>query len=533
MVIATYREHDFSQPFTRESVDFDVYNKKFVDADKYIQEGSSDVVALRKLLLDPTTWCYLNQRLDGERMKLFPYQDAIINDPHRFIFFRAANQIGKSILLDAKAARNILLDHGKAHNEAIVSKTLPQSTYQMRRVKAILQTMTTINWSEEKGTADSMSIITVDIKDDNGKVKYTNMLICAPCTEGLLGYDLHELDLDEFEFWDVDLSHFINQIAEPRTYSTRGRITIFSNPNGGDNYGADLEKMRLPSGELKYHTYIFNYLDKPGNTLKELEDNKAGKVRHVIESTLMAIRSLSDRNFFTAEEIDRSLDKNVTELSLVGKQAIYFLDVGVTHDQSCLTGGYVELDPDYDEDKEPEQNRPFIHFHITLFHIYPVGYPLSRVIGSFDPKQAGDGWHEEKSVRTYLTESTDEGILPVFGYDVTGNKGLVPLFDAIGIQAEDVNFSGPTKSAMYIRYKYCLEKGLLHRPDNKVWEKQAKTLVATKSARGYLLINAAGSANKSKDSQLKRIPDDTQDSTAGFIYLADNPDLVPASLTFF
>ena len=71
----------------------------------------------------------------------------------------------------------------------------------MRRVKSLLNTMKGVNWHDDKGSSDSMSVISLDVKDDNGKVKYTNLIICAPCTEGLLGYDLHKLYLDEFEFW--------------------------------------------------------------------------------------------------------------------------------------------------------------------------------------------------------------------------------------------------------------------------------------------------------------------------------------------
>ena len=78
--------------------------------------------------------------------------------------------------------------------------------------------------------------------------------------------------MDEFEYWtNIDLQHFYNQIAEPRTYATKGRIFIMSNPNGQENYGSELENMRLPNGTKKFHTYIFNFLDRPGNTQEDLE----------------------------------------------------------------------------------------------------------------------------------------------------------------------------------------------------------------------------------------------------------------------
>ena len=58
--------------------------------------------------------------------------------------------------------------------------------------------------------------------------------------------------------------------------------------------------------------------------------------------------------------------------------------------------------------------------------------------------------------------------------------------------------------------------------------------------RGYLLINSSG-VNPSKarkdasrmDAQLKRIPDDCMDATAGIMNLADNPELIIPTLRFF
>ena len=214
MMLEMKMKIDYNKPVTREQIDLSAYNAKFKRADDWLRSEDRDLEEYGQLLMDPTLFGYLHFRIDGKPAKLFPYQDMIINDPYRFKFFRAANQIGKSLLFDFKACRNLLWDHGHAHNEAIVSKSLPQSVFQMRRIRSLLNSMPEIDWEEVKGNADSMSIISVDIKDNNKplgkKTKYTNLAICAPCTEGLLGYDLHELNLDEFEFWEVDIKYFFN-----------------------------------------------------------------------------------------------------------------------------------------------------------------------------------------------------------------------------------------------------------------------------------------------------------------------------------
>ena len=112
----------------------------------------------------------------------------------------------------------------------------------------------------------------------------------------------------------------------------------------------------------------------------------------------------------------------------------------------------------------------------------------------------------------------------------------VILTDVTKIFGEDVLFSGPRKSGYYQRFKYFMEKGLLHRIKHKSWERQAKDLVVTRSARGYLLINSASTTTatgRKEAATRKKIPDDCMDSTAGLIFLADNPELIEPSLMFF
>ena len=545
---------DYNKNITRENIDRAKYESKFKFVDSVLDNPSPpDEPTLANIWNDPTTFAYYffkNER--GGRLKLYPYQDLVLNDPHQFIYCRWSNQTGKSLGFDVKGTRNLIIDHGFAHNEAIVSKSLPQSTFQMRRVKSLLNSMTGLSWKLEKGAADSMSVITKDIMDKEDvtytkekrpqRTKYTNMLVCAPCTEGLLGYDLHDLNLDEFEYWDVDQKYFFNQIAQPRTYHTNGKIMVTTNPNGQHNYGADLENQLLKDRiTKKWHTYIFNYLDKPGATREQYEQWKFELPRQEFESTVAAIRSLSEKNYFTPDEIDRSFSEKLRESDMVGQQPYFFLDVGSTQDQCCLVGGFIELGPDYDSSKEMRYNRPHIHLHIPIIHLYPVGYPLSRVAGSYDEKQDSDGWHYEKSIMEYLNDWKVGNVMPYFGYDVTGNKGMIPLFRSQAIEAADVVFSGPLKSGYYQRFKYMMEKGLIHRPKHKIWIEQAGKLVATKGARGYLLINSGGIGKPSQtrkeasriDSKLKKIPDDCMDATAGLISLADPVLDTEPTLRFF
>ena len=537
-----YSKFNFDKPITRDHINWEVYENKFKFVDKVRAMKKPNPKYLKIIDDDYTMRSYMFLRLNNVPIKLFAYQDIIINDKYRYKYFEAANQIGKSITLDVESVNDFIKDHNKEFNIAIISKTLPQSTHQMRRVKQFLNSMDIVDWKDDKGDSDSMSVIELAWKDDKRvnkdgslKVKYVNRIICAPATEAALGYDLYRVFLDEFEFWEDDV-YMHDQVLVPRTYGTKGNMTAMTNPNGTETKGAKLVNLKLPNGKNKYHVYNFNFLDRPGNTQDELDAASVGKTRAVIESTLLALRTKAEDTYFTIDEIKRSEWKEPNPiLKMVGKQPIVFLDVGATTDQCCLVMGYIEFKEGYDELKDLKDNRPYIELFMPVIHLYPVGYPISRVIGTKSVRHNTDGWHEEKSVRTYLDEWSNDGVVPLFGCDVTGNSGLSPLFQSVNINPVDVTFSGPSKSGYWQTFKYMMEMGILHRIPHKEWVSQAKKAVAVKSARGYLLINSAGvkTGGAKAASKKKKIPDDCLDATAGLIALAADYNYVPVELVTF
>ena len=423
-----------------------------------------------------------------------------------------------SYLLNSEAVYSLLKDYGYGFNQAIISKSLPQARYQMTRIRDMLR-RGRVDWQEQVGSSDNIMILSVNhyypnagkwfniSRDD--RYKYTNYLICAPNTEAALGYDLHKLSLDEFDWWDVDQRYTFNKILEPRTYATKGQINIYSNPNGKDRYMWELWNQKLPDKSFKWHRYSFNYWDSPNASKKEYDMLVSGKTRNEVETTLLGIFTSSEGAYFSEDEITRSYDKTLTEINMVGKQPFFFLDVGAKHDQSVLVGGYVEVD---------EENEKLVHLHIPIIHCYPVAYPLTRVAGV--DVDDSDGWHYEKSVQDYLKEWSQDGTIPIFGVDATGNSGIIPLFQAINIYPEDVIFSGPVKSGMYQRFKYYMEKGLIHRIKSPEFEYQTSHLVMKKSKRGYLMIHHENEEDL----------DDTADAVAGLVYLTDSPNIVEPSV---
>ena len=494
-------------------------NDKFNAWDRVIREELFDKEGCERevysLLKDPTIYMYaFFKNKDGGAMRLYTYQDIIINDVHKKIIFAAANQIGKSVTLCCKALHFALLNPGKT--VLMTSKTMPQSKDLLREIKRLLQS-SVLDYKAQIGDSENKTEIYFKHYDSNGLELSQSRIICVPATEAALGYPADLLLEDELAFYDNG-HYFHFQIAQPRTYTTKGQIMTFSNPNGRQGIYWELW------GDEDYDRYNFNFLDCPTNTVEEYDKLKAKLTQEEFDSTVAGVFTAPARGYFSRSEIDGSLDEDLSELKMVGKQPFFFLDVGAKHDQCVLIGGFVEKHQDWELNELMEA-------FIPIIKVYPVGYPISRVAGV--DVDEGDGWHFEKPVKDYLSEWQTEGVQPIFGYDITGNEGMRALFEAMKIYALDINFAGPNKSGYYQRFKYFMEKGLLHRVKCDDWVAQASTLIVTKSARGYLLINAASksaSGGAAKDAKLKKIPDDCMDATAGFIHLADDPDYIPYSI---
>ena len=89
---------------------------KFIRWDAYVSrnylEGTDEERdKAYALLSDPTIYLYAFFRTrNGKPLRLYSYQDHVINDRNKRVVFVAANQIGKSITLVAKACTFALMN---------------------------------------------------------------------------------------------------------------------------------------------------------------------------------------------------------------------------------------------------------------------------------------------------------------------------------------------------------------------------------------------------------------------------------------
>lgn len=492
------------------------------------------------LLKDDTIYAYAFLKFNGVSIKLYPYQDCIVNDGWRWIDVELSNQIGKSFALQVMATVKFHRDHRKQVHIGLVSKSKEQNGQNMRAVKNFIDNAE-VGYDTSESTA-SMSVTTRKVGDKG----YTNNIICTVATTSALGYPFDWIFADEYEFWTnpEGIQIMYDQVFKPRTFHTKGQIVIFSNPNGKNFVSENLQQREITKQEAKvvlgltdeeiqiafldndkikqFHVYNFNFLDKPGNTKEEWDMEKRNTHPIQFASTMAAIRTESEGSAISLAQIEDSRSsylKDAGKHAGKGKNCAFFLDVGHVSDQSVLTGVYAVKNNDTGQTE----------VHEFYKHYYPVTYPLWRIIGIDPSLMSGnsmnieDGWEGE--LQPNLVEVLAEystGIQPLFGADITGNKAMVPLLDIAKIHSEDVIMSGPWKADWYGALISLLAQRRFKRTEdenwvdgaNKNWEFQARGLkITTKMANGNARQYPLYHHEKESDH------DDALDSTVGALSL--------------
>ena len=267
-------------------IDQSIVKKKFALWDYVMKnnllESKDELIRAQaiQLLRDKTILAYAQLKLDGEPLKMYYLQDAVLSDKGKRIQFCGCNQeIGKSICLNADAATDFMIDHGKGWVGIVVSGSLPQSQFQMDRIKMLLKTSNITYQIEDTidsktGKKDNTTQISYTFYAEDGKTPlYRNLLICCPHTSSALGYPANILWFDEFDFWEnCDQNNFLFKIAVPRTIKTKGKIKVYSNPDGKEKMMYKIRNFKKPDGSPAWHRYEFNYWDSLSATQEGFDE---------------------------------------------------------------------------------------------------------------------------------------------------------------------------------------------------------------------------------------------------------------------
>jgi len=454
------------------------------------------------LLKDPSVYMYaFFQNKEGTNMKLYPYQDLIINDQSKRIIFCAANQIGKSVTLCCKAVHFALTNPGKTI--LMISKTLPQSKDLLREIKRLLNT-SKLDYKAQIGDSENKTEVYFrhyeTYQDSNGKEHTRELsqsrIICVPATEAALGYAADLLLIDELAFYENGRWIYF-QILQPRTYTTKGQIICFGNPNG--QQGVYWELWNDPD----FSRYQFNFLDKPGNTQEEYDKLREKLTKEEFDSTVNAVFTSPEGGFFSLEERRgmQSEKPNVLPGLLVQPLFVFF-DWGKAGDRTVRASGY------------PVGDGEDLGVNIVELKEYDQGTPYDEIISEL-----------QGLIKTYGFNN-----VAMVGWDNTGvGRGIedfIKRVEEIGVTAMPVEFSLQNKSRIYTMFKLLVEKnlrkrGFLELPFIPECDNQLAKLRFKRSTKGYLQVHHEDERDR----------DDFPDAIAGLISLIIQPENPPVSAT--
>jgi len=456
-----------------------------------------------KLLQDVTIYMYAffkNPNDTSKPLKLYPYQDLVVNDNHRKVLLISANQVGKSLALCCRALHFALNNPGTTR--LMFSKTLPQSKDLLRQIRALLRTCT-IDYEHTIGESYNKTEIYLkhyDVIIENGKKIKKELLdsriICLPASESALGYAAHEEDLDEVAFYENG-RHFYYQIALPRTYTTKGRICMVTNPNGQIGIAWDIWDKKN-----NFHKYRFNFLDCPTNTQEEYDALKLSMPRHQFDSTVNAIFTDPEGGFITLSERKDMQDENIPNRlpSLVTAPLYIFYDFAKIHDRTVRIIG-IPINANKD-DWAPE-------VQVKEMKEYSEGVGYDIVVN--DLKE--------------LVQSYGNQRIAMIGWDNTGvGSGIndfIKRVRQLGISAVPVEFSLQNKSRIYTLFKLLVEQRRIKMPFVEECDNQLASLRFRTSTRGYLQVHHENEKDR----------DDFPDALAGLCSLIIQPEYVPVTVT--
>ncbi len=459
------------------------------------------------MLKDPTIYAYAffkNPRDLSKRFRAYPYQDIVMNDKSIRVFFVAANQIGKSEALCVENLHFALMNPGVT--VVLTSKTFPQSKDLLRKIKSLLQ-YSSLDYKYDIGDTETKTEIYFrhfeNVEVYNKKLDKTfyekkelpqSRIICVPATEAALGYAADKVGADELPFYD-DGEHFYKQILVPRTYTTKGQIKVYGNPNGQQGIGWELYNDK---GTKKF---IFNFLDCPTNTQEEFENNCRTLTREQIDSTMLAVFTSPEGGFLTLGERKEMQEERSSIIPSIITQPIYiFFDWAKSRDRTVRI-----IATPKKVNSEDWADEVYIH----EMKEYPQGTKYTDII-DVDLKK--------------LVKDVGPSMIAMVGWDNTGvGRGLEDFtkrVEQLGIQAMPVEFSLENKSRIYTLFKLLAEQRRIKIPYVRECDKQLSMLRFRRSSRGHLQVHH----------ESERDRDDFPDAIAGVCSLIIQPENPPISV---
>jgi len=306
MLIHEVHEQNYIEERERGEIEV---NKKFALFDALKKSTLTDIQLKRELaglFKDPTLWAYgtLYDK-QNQRLKLFYYQDRIVNDNHRFIHVTSANQVGKTFCICVKAAHHAIFVPNAS--VMVISKSEQQAVMILDEIKWFLK-RARLDYKEIIGEIENRTELHI-----KGPTNSISVIRCFPPTTSALGFPATLLIADEIAFWEKisDLSpiEYYDQVLEPRTNMTKswvhpflimGQIIFITNPNGQNGIA-----WRSFSTDDRFHCYRYCWLAYPPNKIEEYLEAKKRLPSYRFASIYGAEYVSADGGFITQTQYEK------------------------------------------------------------------------------------------------------------------------------------------------------------------------------------------------------------------------------------
>ena len=514
MIIQEINEFNYKEKVLEGQKQLD---SKFALVDSLKDLASEKETGERRLRLicqkDPTAWAYTFLKdKENKKLKLWPFQDKLINDRNRFVYCTASNQIGKTWTAIIKGLHHAL--YVNSASVIIISKSEDQST-------AVLDEM---KWMMRRSDMSFESIIDevsnrteLHIKSMDGKG--VSRIKCLPATESALSYPATLEINDEISFWENG-DYIYTQVLEPRTnamknwkheYLTMGQIFCISNPNGQQGIGWGL------FNDDRYHNYVFCWLANPNNTIQEYKSAEKRLPSDRFDSIYAARYSSATGGFITKQEFSDA--KKDYEFSIDITKPLF---IGGDFAGEDTHSRDVDLNVLYGMQQIGEEE----NFKLKLVYCR-----------EFEPRTPKKEIYEE------LHRLNKEYSIAMFAYDkvAVGDSVKNDLIDSNILseaQIEPMTYSLPQKSEVYYNLKHLFEQRRIMISGfdyfNRLQE-QLLNMKFIKTPGGFIKVHGA------KDLQIRRIAgreiaefkkevhDDHADAFANACYAARLDSAIPSA----
>jgi len=379
---------------------------------------------------DPSLFAYsLLRNRKGDRLKLYAFQDMIINDPNKLVAVAIARQTGKSTLAIIKALHYIL-NHDNA-TVLVISKTLKQSMELISKLKSLINNSPLKDALNELASGyDNKSEYYVKNK---GKDTYSR-IISVPATDAARGFTADLVIADEIAFWDNSVEMF-NEAILPTISETKGSIIMLSTPKGkiGIFYQA-FEKPKL------WSCYQFDWRICPHHTEESMQVYKDQlgdfAFRQEYEASFVANQSA----YFREKEVKDAIDDNLELGQTTALPVVIGVDFGKRLDNSVIYVGCIE---------NPQDHYDYQRIKVIDVIEKPLGTDYNLIVGE---------------LKSLFIKYNPANIL----YDQTGvGEGPGDFMKDLGLPVEGIVFSIQKKVNLYSNLKLLFEKRQIKIPNLK------------------------------------------------------------------